>query len=220
LHKLSFDPVDDIAAIALVARGAFVLVAHPSVQAANIKELIAHARSNPRKLNFGSAGIGSNTHLTGEMLNTMAGIQLVHVPYKGGGAALADVVSGQIHLLFLSLPAALPHLNAGRVKVLAVTSLKRFTALPQVATIAESGVTGFEVSNWYGMWGPKGLRKEVVARLNSEINSITQSPELKERFARQGLEAMPSTPEEFARVLKGDVEKWKKVVKYANVKLE
>lgn len=220
LHKLPYDPVNDIVAIALVARGAFVLVAHPSVPATNIKELIARAKSQPRTLNFGSAGNASTTHLTGEMLNTMAGIQLTHVPYKGGGAALAEVISGQIQLLFLSLAPALPQIKSGRVKALAVTSARRFAALPQVPTISESGIAGFEVTNWYGMWGPKGLRKDVVTRLNNEINRIIQSPEMRERFVNEGLEAEPGPPEAFSNVIRRDVDLWKKVVKYANVKAE
>jgi len=220
LQKLPYHPVNDIAAIALVARGAFVLVAHPSLHASNVKELIALARSKPHTLNFGSAGIASTTYLIGEMLKSMAGIHLTHVPYKGGGAALADVVAGQIQLLFLSLAPALPQIKGGKVKALAVTSAKRAAALPQVATVSESGINSFEATNWYGMWGPKGMPKNVIARLNDEINRIIQSSEMMERFFNEGLEATPTRPDEFERVIKRDVEQWIKVVRLTNLKAE
>ena len=220
VYKLSYDPVDGVTPIAQIATGPFVVVVHPSVPVKNIKELLALAKAKPGGLNFASTGTGGITHLTTELFKLMAHVNLTHIPYKGTGPAIIDLLGGQVQVLFGASAALVPHVRTGKLRALAVTGPERMGALPDLPTVNESGVPGYEVSLWYGVLGPKGLPKDIVTRWNSEIKRIVQTQEMKGRFASEGLTPAPGTPGDFAKVLKRDIEKWTKVVKDANVKAQ
>lgn len=220
LYKVPYDAVNDISAIALVDTSPYIVVVHPAVPAKNINELIALAKAKPGTLNFGSSGTGAILHLATELFKMMAGVNMVHIPYKGTGPALTDLLGGQIQMLLGSSVAVMPHIKGGKLRALAVTERKRMAALPDLPTVAESGIPGYDVTLWHGVLGPKGLPKQLVTRWNKEINRIIQTQEMKDRFANEGLEPAPGTPENFAEVLKRDVERWKQVVREANVKAE
>ncbi len=217
LFKLPYDAVRDITPIVLIGDAGVLLTLHPSVAARNVKELIALAKAKPGALNFASTGTGGNTHLITELLIMMAGIQMTHVPYKGTGAALSDLLSGQVQLIMGTLGVMLPHVKTGRLRGIAVTNANRSKALPDIPTIAET-LPGFEATLWYGLWGPKGLPAEVVTPWNREIRKAAQSPEIKERFITEGIEAADGPPELFREVVQRDVAKWVKVVKAANIR--
>lgn len=218
LYKLSYDPIDGVTPIAQIATGPFVVVVHPSVPAKNIRELIALAKAKPGGLNFASTGTGGITHLTTELFKLMARVNLTHIPYRGTGPAITDLLGGQVQVLFGSSAATVPHVRTGKLRALAVTGPERMGALPDLPTVNESGVPGYEVSLWYGVLGPKGLPKDIAVRWNNEIKRIIQTQEMKDRFASEGLTPAPGTPEDFQAVVKRDVVKWTKVVKAANVK--
>lgn len=218
MYKLSYDPIDGVTPIAQIATGPFVVVVHPSVPAKNIKELIALAKAKPGGLNFASTGTGGITHLTTELFKLMARVNLTHIPYRGTGPAITDLLGGQVQVLFGSSAATVPHVRTGKLRALAVTGPERMGALPDLPTVNESGVPGYEVSLWYGVLGPKGLPKDIAVRWNNEIKRIIQTQEMKDRFASEGLTPAPGTPEDFQAVVKRDVVKWTKVVKAANVK--
>ena len=220
VYKLSYDPVDGVTPVAQIATGPFVVVVHPSVPVKNIKELLALAKAKPGGLNFASTGTGGITHLTTELFKLMAHVNLTHIPYKGTGPAIIDLLGGQVQVLFGASAALVPHVRTGKLRALAVTGPERMGALPDLPTVNESGVPGYEVSLWYGVLGPKGLPKDIVTRWNSEIKRIVQTQEMKNRFASEGLTPAPGTPGDFAKVLKRDIEKWMKVVKDANVKAQ
>jgi tripartite-type tricarboxylate transporter receptor subunit TctC len=217
LFKLPYDPVNDIQAIAQIGDTGFVLAVHPGVPAKTVKELIGLDKAKPGSLNYGSTGTGGITHLATELFNQMAGTKLVHVPYKGTGPALTDLLGGQIQIVFGSMPALVPQAKSGRVRGVAVTTAKRTNALPDVPTIAET-LPGYEAALWYAAWGPKGLPKSIIDRWNSEINRIVQTPDMKDRMASEGMEPAGGTPEQFHQVLRRDVEKWRQVVKAGNIK--
>lgn len=219
VFKLPYDAVKDITPIALVGTAGILLAVHPGVPAKTVKELIAHAKTKPGALNYASSGIGGNTHLVTELFANMAGIVLTHVPYKGTGPALTDLLAGQVQLAVSTLNVLRPHVLAGRLRGLGVTSLKRNPGLPEIPPIAES-VPGYEAGLWYGLWGPKGLRPEVVQVWNTEIRKGFQVPDIRERFAAEGLEATEGPPELLSEVVSRDVEKWRKVVKAANIKVQ
>lgn len=213
LHKkLPFDTVRDLAPISLMASTPSVLVVTASLPVKSVKDLIALAKSKPGQLNFSSAGSGTSHHLGGELFKVMAGIELVHVPYKGTAPAVTDLVSGQVAMMIANMPAVMPMIKAGRLKPLAVTTLQRSSLMADLPTMAESGVPGFEVIIWYGVLAPSGIPKPIISRLNQEIKKIVQIPDVKERLAAQGAEAISSTPEEFARKIKEDMNKWAKIV--------
>jgi tripartite-type tricarboxylate transporter receptor subunit TctC len=219
--KLKYDPVKDFAPITLVATTPYLLVVNPGVQANNLKEFIALAKSKPGALNFASAGSGTTTHLAMEMLKTAAGIDLVHVPYSGNGPANTATIGGQVQALFGSMPAVLPQAKAGRVRPLAVGTAKRSPALPDVPTVAESGFPGFEVSLWLGFFAPARTPAPIVDRLYRELASIANSPEMKEPFERNGAEPLVSrTPAELTALTRTEIEKYVKVIKAAGVKVE
>jgi len=211
--KLAFDPVKSFIPITMIAAGHNLLAAHPSVAANTAQELIAHAKANPGKLTMGSAGTGSITHLAGELFKHMAGIEVTHVPYKGGGPNLTGLIGGEIQISVMSLPAAIGQVKTGRLKSLGITSLRRSAAVPDIPTVAESGLPGYEAKNWYGILTPAGTPKVVVARLNRQINGILRTPDMIATLAKQGLEAEGSTSEEFSVYLKSEIAKWAKVVK-------
>ena len=220
LFKLPYDPVDDISPIALIGETAFLVVLNLNVPAKNVRELIALAKSKPGALNYGSTGTGGITHLATELFDMMAGTKMTHVPYKGTGPALNDLLGGQIQLIFGSAPSVIPMVRANRLRGIAVTTSKRSTALPDIPTIAESGVPGYEAVLWYGVWGQKGLRKDIVTRWNTEIRNALKLPDMKERLASEGLEAADAPPELFQTIIKRDVAKWSKVVKEAKVSVQ
>jgi tripartite-type tricarboxylate transporter receptor subunit TctC len=217
--KMSFDPVADLAPISLVANVATVLVVHPSLPVKNVNELVALARAKPGQLNFASGGIASFNQLCAELLKMSAKIDIVHVPYKGGGPAVTDLVGGKVDMLFTGAPVTMPHIKAGRLKVLAVTDSQRSAALPDTPTMGES-LPGYEFNNWYGMMAPAGTPRPIINLLNAEVQRILALPEVRERFSGLGADPTPSTPEKFAAVMKADAEKWGGIIKQVGVRAE
>lgn len=219
--KLSYDPLKDFAAVILVSSAPQVLVANLSLPAKSVTELIDLARAKPGQLNFASSGNASTSHLAGELLKTMANINLTHVPYKGGSAVMmTDVISGRMELLFLSLPGALPQIKAGRVRAIAVTSTKRSSAAPDVPSFAESGVPGYEATSWNGIVAPAAIPKQIVVKLNAEILRMLRRSEVIDAITRQGADPLGSTPAEFDAYLKTEVAKWKKLIGSSAVQLD
>ncbi len=218
LFKLPFDPVRDITPVAQVARSAFLIVVHPSVPVRSVQELVAHAKANPGKINYGSTGTGGITHLATASFDLAAGIRMTHVPYKGTGAALTDILGGQIQLLFGSLPSMVPQAQAGRLRGIAVTTPQRVKALPDMPTVSEAGVPGYEAVLWYGIWGPRALPKDVAQLWNREVNRIIHLPEMQQRYEKEGLEATGGTPEQFREVIRREIIKLGEVVKKADIK--
>ena len=218
--KLSYDPIRDFAPVTLVASTTQAIVAHPSLPASNVRELIALAKTRPGQLNYASAGIGAPSHLSGELFKAMAGIDMVHVPYKGGGALMTDLLSGQVSLSFGGLAAALPHVKSGKLRLLAVASANRSAAVPEVPTVAESGVPGFDVPSWLGVLAPAGTARDIVNRLHAEISKVLREPEVRERLSAEGAEIIAGDPEQFAAYLKSEIAKYAKVIKDAGVRAE
>jgi len=217
---LPYDIEKDFVPVTFAAMFPIILVAHPSVPAKTIPELIAYAKKNPGKLAFGSAGTGGGTHLAGELFKAQAGVDLLHVPYKGSAPAMTDLLGGQVQLMFSDAPTALPHLKSGRVRALGVASPKRSSLAPDVPTIAESGVKGYEAYSWAGVVVPAGTPAPIVAKLNADITKALSQPDVKKRLFEEGAEAMPTTPEQFGKMLKAEIAKWTKVVKDANIKAD
>ena len=218
--KLPYDPVKDLQPITNVIAAPLVIVSHPSFPAKNPKELIAYARAKPGVVTFGSPGNGTIGHLSMELLKTMAKINMLHIPYKGATLAITELIGGQIVLYASSMPPALPLINGGKLKALGVTTSKRLAPLPNVPTIAESGVPGYEAVNWYGVFVPAGTPKDIVAKLHTDIVRVLKHPEVKERFAGEGGDIVADTPEEFAAFVRKEIPKWAKVVKDASVKVD
>ena len=215
--KMAYDPVNDVAPISLIANVASVLVAHPSLPVKNVRELIALARARPGQLNFAS---GSSVYqLCGELLKLTAQIDLVHVPYKGGGQAITDIIGGQIDLLFTGAPVTLPHIQAGKLKILAVTNTRRAAVLPAVPTIGET-LAGYEFNNWYGIMAPAGTPRAIVDRLNAEVARVLSQPEIRDKFLTLGADPLPSTPERFAAVIRADSEKSGRIIKTSGVRAD
>ena len=217
MFKMSFDPVNDILPMGLIGDTAFVLVLHPAVPLKSVAELVAHAKAKPGVLNYASSGTGGIAHLSGELFDLLAGTRMTHIAYKGTGPATNDLLGGQVQLLFGSAPAVVPLIRAGRLRALAVTTLKRMSSFPELPTIDEAGVKGYEVVLWYGVLGPKGLPKAIVERWNAEIRKATKLPDMRERLLSEGFEIDDSPPSVFQALLKRDVAKWQKVVKEAKV---
>lgn len=218
--KLGYDPVRDFAPVTLVANATILLAVHPSVPARNVRELIALAKKQPNALSFASSGNGGISHLVGEQFKSIAGIQMLHVPYKGDTPALTDLVSGQVSLMFGTAVSFLPYVKSGRLNALAVTNPKRSPIVPDVPTVAESGLPGFEALQWFGIVAPAGTPKEIVARLSGEIVKILRLPDVRERMSGLGAEVVASTPEQFAVFQKADTAKWARVVKESGAKIE
>jgi tripartite-type tricarboxylate transporter receptor subunit TctC len=218
--KLNYDPVRDFAPVSLVATVPNVMITNPSVPAATLKEFIALAKSKPGEMNFGSGGSGTSNHLAGELFNIVAGVKLVHVPYKGVNLAMNDVLSGRVQLVFIGIPAAAPHIKAGKLRALALASTQRSAVLPDVPTADEAGLPKFEVTTWYGILTPAGTPKVIVARLNSELVKIMHGPELKERLEALATDPVTSTPEEFAGLIRREIAKWGEVVREAGLKAD
>jgi tripartite-type tricarboxylate transporter receptor subunit TctC len=218
--KLNYDPVKDLAPISLVATVPNVMITNPSVEAKNLQEFIALARARPGAMNFGSGGAGTSNHLAGELFNIVTGAKLVHVPYKGVNLAMQGVLAGEIQLVFIGIPAALPHIKAGKLRALALVAPQRSPALPEVPTAAEAGLKDFEVTTWYGVMTPAGTPRPIVSRLNAELVKIMHMPDVKERLAGMATDPLTSTPEEFAAYLKQEIAKWGDVVRKANLKAD
>jgi tripartite-type tricarboxylate transporter receptor subunit TctC len=217
--KMPFDPINHLAPIGLYAGVPNLLVVHPSVPASNVSELIAHAKANPGKLNYASNGNGTSSHLAAEMLKSAAGVEITHVPYKGGGPAMQDLIGGQVNMLFDQMPAVLPQVKGGRVRALGVSSEKRSAAAPEIPAIAES-IKGFDMTVWFGFLAPKGTPKDVVTRLNAEMIRALKDPAFQAQLAGMGVTPMPSSPEEFSDFLRKETTRWAKVVKDSGAKLD
>lgn len=216
-EKLSYDLMHDLMPIMSVASTPYALIVNPSLPVHSVQELIAHAKANPGKLNFGSAGAGSASHLAGELFDTMAGIKMTHVPNKGMGPAMMDLLGGQVPVLFGGLPAALAAEKDGRVRVLAIAGAKRSALLPDMPTIAEAGLPGYEVDNWFGMLAPAGVDAKIVARLHDEVVAILNAPATRKNLIALGFEPVGSTPEAFAAQLGDEVKKWREIAKQAGI---
>ena len=209
--KLPFDSVRDFAPIIQAVDSTNILSLHPSVPAANVKELIALAKTKP--LNYGSSGVGGTGHLAGELFNSMAGTKMTHIPYKGGGPAMIDLVGGQVQLVFATAASAVPQIKAGKIKGIAVTTIKRAALMPNIPTIAESGLPGFDANNWYGLLAPAKTPRPIIMRLNAEVTKVLAMPDVKDFLFNQGLDPAPGTPEQFGAYIKSEITKWAKVVK-------
>ena len=218
--KVPYDPLKDFAPISQAVALQNIFVVHPNLPARSIKELTALARSKPGALNFASSGQASPGHLAGELFKGMAKVNLVHVPYKGGGPAMIDLVAGHVEIFVAVISTAVPQVKAGKVRALAVTGTRRAAALPDVPTVAETGLKGYEATNWYGMVGPANLPQPIVERLHKATVAVLEMPDVKQALLDQGIEAAPSTPEQFAAYIKSETTKWSQVIKSAGVKVE
>ena len=220
IYNLKFDPLNDYTPVILIARGPLLASVHPSVPAKTLRELIALAKARPDQIVYGTSGQGTIVHLANAQFLHMAGIKMVHVPYKGGGPALTDLIAGQIQLVFVTPQTGLPQAKAGRIRVLAVTTSTRLAAEPAIPTIAEAGVPGYEVSNWHAMIGPKGLPRAVVERLNGEVNRIIKSKDMEDRLRGDGVTAAGGTPEALHELFRRELTMWRDVVQAAGIKIQ
>ena len=221
LHsKLAYDPAKDFSPVSLTHNAPRILVVHPSVPAKNVAELIALAKAKPGQLTFGSAGNGGTNHLSGELFKLMAGVDMVHVPYKGAGPAAVDLLGGRLSMTFDSMPVWRNHIKTGKVRALAVTSPKRSSLFPDVPTVSESGLPGFDVANWLGVFAPANVPKPIIARLNAELKKVMADPEIQNQLVEQGVEPMYTTPEGLAAIVRRDTEKWGKLVRASGAKID
>jgi tripartite-type tricarboxylate transporter receptor subunit TctC len=216
---MPFDGVADFTPIAMLAFVTNTMVVHPAVPAASVAEFIAHAKANPDRIAYASAGPGSTNHLCAALFERMAGVRMVHVPYRGGAPAVLDTVAGQAQLFFSAGTQTLPHVRAGRLRLLAVTEARRSPLMPEVPTVAET-LPGYEMAVWYGCFGPPGMPPALVARLNAEVNRVLALPEVKQRMAEIGVEVQNATPEAFAAVLRADAEKWSGLIRQLGIRAE
>ena len=220
MFKLAFDPVNDITPIIQLSAGPLLVVSHPSLPAKTAKELIAIAKAKPGNLLYASSGQGSIVHLATELFADMAGVKMTHVPYKGTGPAIVDTISGQTQLLWGSIAPVTPHVKSGKLKAIGVTTLKRVDAFPNVPTVNESGLKGYDVVLWHGLIGPKNLSRPVVERINGDLNKILKNKEMQDRLAGDGVSAAGGTPDQFGALIKKDIDTWRRVVQKAGVKPE
>lgn len=218
--NLKFDLTRDFVPVGLAATLPLILVVRPALPAASVRELIAYAKANPGKLNYASAGSGTGGHLSAELFKRMAQVEMTHVPYKGSTPAVTDLVGGRVDLFFDGMPSALPHVKAGRLRVLAIGTSRRSATIPDVPTVAEAGLPGFDVNLWLGFMAPAGTPPDVVATLNRAINGAVAEPAVRERFARLGLEPYTASPQEFGALVKSEIPKWAEVVKAAGVRVD
>ncbi len=215
-----YDPIRDFAPVATVGRGELLLVIHPSVPASNLQELIALAKSKPGQLNYASASTGGPLHLAGELFNMLADVKTQHIPYKGGGPAMLDLLGGHVQMMFSSPPESIPHIKTGKLKAIAISGSTRSPVLPQVATFAEAGMPGFTAKNWFGILAPAGTPRPVIEKLSAEVARILALPEIRDKLLSQGMDPFISTPGQFGALLKSDLALYGKIIKAANVKLE
>jgi tripartite-type tricarboxylate transporter receptor subunit TctC len=218
--KLPYDPQRDLSPICLVAITPNMLVVNNDVPVKSVADLVTYAKTNPGAVNFPSAGQGTSSHLAGELFNTMAQVKMTHIPYKGGGAAMTDLLGGQVQVFFATMPAAIPFVRAGKLRAIAVTSDQRALALPELPTVSESGLPGFSATTWYGLYAPKGTPADIVSRLNREVKEILAQPAMRERLIQQGFEPQGNSPEEFSSFIASEITKWARVVKAAGVVAE
>jgi len=219
-QKLPFDTLKDFAPVTKLGDATLILVAHPSLPANTLRELIAYAKSKPGTLSYGTSGTGGTPHLAGEMLNQVAGIDLLHIPYKGGGQAIGDVVGGQIPLVFTAVATAQQYVKAGKLKALGVSSAKRSTSLPETPTFVENGLANFVVDSWVGVFAPAKTPAAIVNRLQLELAAVLREPAVRERYAVLGIEPVGNTPEEFAAQIRADLARWALVVRQANIRVD
>jgi tripartite-type tricarboxylate transporter receptor subunit TctC len=217
LRKVPYDPIRDFAPIMQLASGGFFLAVHPSLKTGSVSELVALSRANPGKLNYSSAGVGSLVHLATEYFKMLTGADLVHIPHKGVTAAATGLVTGDVAFMIVPTELALPHIKAGKIKALAVSGTSRSPLAPDVPTVAEAGIADFNVNLWFGLLAPAGTPKEIVAKLNAELTRILDVPETRNMLSLRGIEAMPGTPEQFARLIAADLARWRKVVETARI---
>jgi tripartite-type tricarboxylate transporter receptor subunit TctC len=215
--KLPYDPVKDFAPVSLVVTQNLMLVVHPSVPAKTVNELVRFAKSQPGKLSFASAGSGTGSHLSGELFKQVAGVDILHIPYKGVQPAMVDVISGQVAINFPSILSAMPHVRSGRVRALAVTGPKRTRAAPELPTMQEAGSKDYESMTWYAIVAPAGTPQDIVTKLSAEVAAILKHPETNERLSREGADPVGSTPQEFGRFMQSEIEKWRKVIRAAGI---
>ena len=218
--KMPYDVIKDFTPVVFLATMTNVAMVNPATPVKSIQEFIDYAKANPGKLNFASPGNGSSAHLTGEMFKQVTGVAMQHVPYKGSAPALMDLIAGRIDIMFDNIPLPLPHIRAGKLRGLAVTAAQRSPSLPELPTLAEAGVSGFDVSSWYGIYAPAGLSQETVAKLNAAFNEALRAPEIRERLTTQGWTVTGGTPEQFAAHTQAELERWARVVKSANVRID
>jgi tripartite-type tricarboxylate transporter receptor subunit TctC len=217
---LRFNTISDFIHVSLLSTTPNVLVVHPSLPVRSVRELIIFAKANPGKLTFGSAGIGSSLHLSGELFKMMAGVDVLHVPYKGGGAAVPELLGGHISMQFATVPSVIGHVRSGKLRALGLTSEKRSPSVPDIPTIAESGLPGFDQSAWHGLFAPAGTPEPVIAKISQEVVRVLKLPDVEKRFASQGVDIIASSPEEFAAFIRKDVVKYEKLIKSANIRIE
>jgi tripartite-type tricarboxylate transporter receptor subunit TctC len=219
-RKVPYDSQRDFAPITLTGASSHVLVVHPSMPVKSMPDLIVLAKQRPGQMTFASSGIGNATHLTGELFKSMAGLDVVHVPYKGGGAAVADLIGGHVAFSFASMPSAMPHVRAGRLRALAVAPAQRVSTAPELPTVAESGLPGFSSEDWQGVLAPAKTPQDIVMRLNGEIHKVLGAPEVREKLDTQGFQVRLSTPQQFADLIRSESAKWAKIVKEANIRID
>jgi len=220
LYKLPYDSIKDFTPIILVASNPIIFAVHPSVQAQTVKEFIALARSRSEQFNYASFGSGSNSHLAGELFNRAAGINMVHIPYKGASSAIIAIVAGEVQVYFGSLASVYPHVRSGKLRAFGVASSQRSGAAPDLPTIIEAGVPGFDVSGWYAILGPSGIPKIIVQKINSEVQRILELPDVKERLLRDGADPLGGTPEQLAETMRANMVKWAQAVKESGAKVD
>ena len=220
LYKTSFDVTKDFAPITLAGFSANLLVANPSFPPNSVKELIEYARRNPGKINYGSSGNGTSVHLAMELFKSMTKTYMLHIPYKGSAPVVTDLIAGQVDVMFDNMPNVIGHVRAGKMKPLAVTTAQRSPQAPEIPTVAEAGVPGYEQTAWFGVLAPAGTPREIIGRLNGEIIKVLNSPDVKERFGKQGVEVRTSTPDQFATFLRSEVDRWGKVIREAGIKAD
>jgi tripartite-type tricarboxylate transporter receptor subunit TctC len=216
--QLSFDPARDLAPVSRLAAGPLTLVVHPSLPARSVKELIALAKKQPGDINFGSPGAGTLPHLSAELFASLSGIKMVHIPYRGAGAAVTDVLAGRVPVYFMNILQSLPLIQAGKLRALGVTTPERTPIAPEIPSIAESGLKGFDMTNWYGLMVPAGTPREVIGKLNAEVTRILRLPELKEQLAKGGMTMVASTPEQFREFLERETAKFARIIESAGIK--
>lgn len=219
-RKLAYHPVKDFAPITLVGIGPNVLVVHPSLPTRSVRELIAFAKARPGQLNYASGGVGLGQHLSGELFKHMAGIDIVHVPYRGSALALVDLVAGRVSLMFPNIPASLGHIRAGKLRALAVTSAKRSDLMPQLPTVSESGLKGYEATAWFGVFAPIGTPPDIIETLNAQIVKIIHAPDVKSLITEQGLDVVGNTPEQFTMYIRAEIDKWAKVIRESGARAQ
>ena len=218
--KMGYDPVKDLAPITLVGTVPNILIVHPSLPVNSVNDLIALAKKTPGKISFASTGQGTSTHLSSELFKLMAHVDMLHVPYKGGPPAIADLISGQVNMMFINMPTGITHVRSGKAKIIAVSSIKRVSQLPDVPTVDQAGVKGFETSAWSGLYAPAGTPADIINRLNAEVVKILKQPSVREQLMAQGAEPVGDTPEEFSRFTLAEISKWAKIIKISGAKVD